>query len=254
MIKIIVCGAAGRMGNEIIDIAKTIPDIRVIAGIESAGSKLVGTTIGDVKILGDIHKVIDDADCVVEFTNHESTIENLNRVKDYKKPYVIGTTGFSESELKGINDLAKKFPILLSPNMSLGVNHLYNLIKATVATLPDYDLEIIETHHRAKKDAPSGTAKAIIRIISESRPNTKFIYGREGIIGERKKGEVGINAVRGGDIIGEHRVLFLGDGEFIELRHYATSRRCFASGTIAAIRFIITKGPGLYSIKDLLKQ
>ena len=137
--------------------------------------------------------------------------------------------------------------------MSRGVNHLYNLVKLTATRLADYDIEIVETHHRGKKDAPSGTAKAIARIISEIKPNTKFTYGREGTIGERKRGEVCIHAVRGGDVAGEHRVVFLGEGEFIELRHYATSRRCFAFGALAAVRFVIDKPPGLYSVDDILK-
>ncbi len=125
-------------------------------------------------------------------------------------------------------------------------------MRSTVHALGDYDIEIIETHHRGKKDAPSGTAKAIADIIREQKPGTKFIHGREGMVGERKKGEVCINVVRGGDIIGEHRVLFLSNGEFIELRHFATSRQCFAYGTIKAIRFIHDKPPGLYTMQDVL--
>lgn len=252
MIKIIVCGAVGRMGKEIINAAQDANDIKVIAGIEAKENQFVGKTVFDIKILDDILAAINDADCVVEFTNHNATMDNLRKVKEYKKPYVTGTTGFSEKELEEIKTLAKSFPIFLAPNMSVGINHLYNLVKSTAKTLSDYDIEIIETHHRAKKDAPSGTAKAIAKIIKGAKPDTKFIYGREGMIGKRKRGEVCINTVRGGDVVGEHRVLFLGNGEFIELRHYATSRRCFAWGTLEAVRFIIDKPPGLYTMQDLL--
>jgi len=252
MIKIILCGAAGRMGKEIINAIEEIEDIRIVAGIESKSNKFVGKTIGLVKIYDDILSVIDGADCIVEFTNHLATMENLKKVKDYKKPYIIGSTGFSGHELKEIEAYSKTFPIFLSPNMSIGINHLYNLIRLSARALSDYDIEIIETHHRGKKDAPSGTARAVARIIEETKPKIKIIYGREGIIGERKIEEVCINAVRGGDVVGEHRILFLGDGEFIELRHFATSRRCFVNGTIEAIRFMENKSPGLYGMKDLL--
>lgn len=251
MIKIILCGAEGRMGREIINFAQSLDDIKIVAGIESKDNKFIGKAISDINIESDISKVIKSADCVVEFTNHTATMENLRKVREYKKPYITGTTGFSASELEEIKNISKELPILRAPNMSLGINHLYNMVKSTAKALPDYDVEIVETHHRGKKDAPSGTAKVIARIIAEIRPDTRFIYGRKGAIGERKKGEVCINTVRGGDVAGEHRVFFLGSGEFIELRHYATSRKCFAAGTIEAVRFLAGKPPGLYKIADI---
>ncbi|KPJ72111.1 hypothetical protein AMJ52_07430 [candidate division TA06 bacterium DG_78] len=254
MIKIVLCGAGGRMGREIINVVRECDDIEIIAGIESPGNEFIGKTISDITIEVDISKVIQTADCVVDFTNHTATIENLKKVKNYKKPFVTGTTGFSQSEFNEIKKFSQTFPILIAPNMSMGVNHLYNLVKWTATKLADYDIEIVETHHRGKKDAPSGTAKAIARSISESKPDTKFTYGREGTIGERKRGEVCIHAIRGGDVAGEHRVVFLGEGEFIELRHYATSRRCFAFGALAAVRFVIDKPPGLYTMQDILKS
>jgi 4-hydroxy-tetrahydrodipicolinate reductase len=253
MISIVLCGAAGKMGREIVTVARACDDITIIAGIEASGNELIGKTISDITIEENISKVIQQADCVVDFTHHLATIETLKKIKKYRKPFVTGTTGFTEKEFKEIKDVSKEFPILWSPNMSMAVNHLYSLVKLTAEKLTDYDIEIIETHHKAKKDAPSGTAKAIAHIIKEVKPETKFMYGREGTIGERKRGEVCIHAVRGGDVAGEHRVLFFGEGEFLELRHYATSRRCFAFGTLAAVRFIVDKPPGLYSIDDILK-
>lgn len=254
MIRLVVCGAAGRMGQEILCAADGADDIRVIAGIEVSGHESVGKVFKDTKIMDNLKSVIEDADCVVDFTDHGAAMVNLKKAEAYKKPFVTGTTGFSEKELADIKILAKNLQVFLAPNMSVGVNCLYSLIKSSVNVLRNYDIEIIETHHRSKKDAPSGTAKAIAEIIKDARPDTSFIYGRQGLVKGKAKNEVCINSIRGGDIVGEHRVLFLGQGEFIELRHYATSRRCFAAGTLEAVRFIVGKAPGLYTMKDLLTQ
>ena len=254
MIKLIICGAAGRMGREISNMVKESRDIELVAGIEASGHDLIGTQLNGVDITDDIVKVIKKADCIVDFTNPAATIKNLEKVKVYKKPYVTGTTGFSKEELKKIDTIAKSFAVFLAPNMSIGVNHLYDMVDSCARKLRTYDIEVIETHHRAKKDAPSGTARAIVKVIEQARPDAEFIYGREGLVGARKRNEVCINSVRGGDIVGEHRVLFFGKGEFIELRHYATSRSCFAAGTLEAVKFIMDKGPGLYGMKDMLTK
>jgi len=254
MIKIVVCGAAGRMGQEILSAVEESSDIRVIAGIEASGHELVGKVFKDTRIIDNLEPVIEEADCVVDFPDHEAAMVNLKKAEVYKKPLVTGTTGFSEKELADIRILAKDFPVFLAPNMSVGVNCLYSLIKSCADVLRNDDIEIIETHHRSKKDAPSGTAKAIAKIIKDARPDTTFIYGRQGLVRGKDKNEVCINSIRGGDIVGEHRVLFLGQGEFIELRHFASSRRCFAAGTLEAVRFIVGKAPGLYTMKDLLTQ
>jgi len=254
MIKIVLCGAAGRMGKEIINIVQSLDNIKIVAGIEIKGHRSVGGKISGIQIGDDLLASIDDADCVIDFTNHKATVDYLKKVKDYKKPYVTGTTGFTDEEHEQIKSLSKIFPIFLAPNMSKGVNHLYNLVGSSAGVLSDYDIEIIETHHKDKKDAPSGTAKAIAQIIKSERPDVHFVYGRQGMIGARASEEVCINSVRGGDVVGEHRILFLGDGEFVELRHYATSRRCFASGAIAAVMYIVNKPAGLYGMQDLLTQ
>lgn len=254
MINIVLCGAAGRMGSEIMRAAQTCRDLCVIAGIEAKGAQSIGATISGIKIYDDILAVIRNADCVVDFTHHTVTLEILQKISQYKKPFVTGTTGLSDSELRQIKKLTETLAIFIAPNMSVGVNHLYNLVKSSAAALSDYDVEIIETHHRYKKDAPSGTAKAIAKIIRDIMPDVECVYGREGMIGERKRREIGTHSVRGGDVIGEHRVLFLGNGEFLELRHYATSRQCFAAGALAAVRFMISKAPGLYSMQDLLES
>lgn len=254
MLKIVVCGAAGRMGREIISVAQKNNGIKVIAGVEEKASAFVGKKIEDVPVFDDILKVIEKSDVVVEFTSSKATMENLKKAAKFKKPYCIGTTGFTEKEIKQIKMFAKKFPIFLSPNMSVGVNHLFNLVKNTVEILSEYDIEIVETHHRMKKDAPSGTALKIANVIKRIKPDVNFIYGRQGLKGERTKNEICINAVRGGDVVGEHRILFMGQGEFLELRHYATSRQCFAWGTIQAVKFLAEQSAGLYSMEDFLKN
>ncbi|MEO0184354.1 MAG: 4-hydroxy-tetrahydrodipicolinate reductase [candidate division WOR-3 bacterium] len=254
MLKIVLCGAAGRMGREIITAVQRTNDMKIVAGIEEKSNHFVGKKIEEIPIYDDLLKVIEQANCIVEFTSHKATMENLRKSAEFKKAYCIGTTGFSDEELSEIRDFSKSFPILLSSNMSLGVNHLLNLVKQTTQILADYDIEIIETHHRGKKDAPSGTALSIANKIKEVRSDIKIIYGRQGIGEERNKKEVCISAIRGGDIVGEHRILFLGQGEFLELRHYATNRQCFASGTLEAVRFIVRRDAGLYSMADLMKD
>jgi 4-hydroxy-tetrahydrodipicolinate reductase len=254
MLKIIICGAAGRMGKEIISLVQKCDDVKVIAGIEEKSNSMINKKIEEIPIYDDLLSVIEQADCIVEFTHHIATMENLRKSAPYRKPYCIGTTGFSKSEIDEIKEFSKFFPIFLSPNMALGVNHLLNLVKDTAQILSNHDIEIIETHHRAKKDAPSGTALAIAEKIKKVKPEIAVVYGRHGISGERNRNELCINAVRGGDVVGEHRVLFLGKGEFLEIRHYATSRQCFASGAIEAVKFIVKQKAGIYSMQDLLKK
>jgi 4-hydroxy-tetrahydrodipicolinate reductase len=252
MIRVILCGAAGRMGREIIAAADAMNDIKIVAGIEAPGHPAVGQKIAGIPVLSDLTAVLKDGDCVVDFSNHRAALDNLGKAETSGRPYIIGSTGFSPEEAPTIRQAAERLPVFLSPNLALGVNQMYELVRLTTRKLADFEIEIVETHHRGKKDAPSGTAREIGRIVKDVRPETRIIYGREGNIGERNKDEVCINTVRGGDVVGEHRVLFLGDGEFLELRHYATSRRCFVQGTFAAIRFMHDKKPGLYGMADLL--
>jgi 4-hydroxy-tetrahydrodipicolinate reductase len=253
MIKIVVCGAGGRMGKEIISAALDSDDISIVAGVELQEHPSVGKQVRGITIVDDVAAVVGDCDCVVDFTQHAATVKTLEKIKDSKKPFVTGTTGFTEDEQKTIKAASKRVAVFWAPNMSVGVNHLYRLVDTTIDSLGDFDIEVIETHHRAKKDAPSGTAKQIARIIKDKKAQTDMVHGREGHTGERSTDEVCIHAVRGGDVVGEHRVLFFGEGEFLELRHFATSRRCFAAGTLAAVRFIIDKPLGLYTMEHLLK-
>ncbi len=253
MIRIILCGAAGRMGREIINAVENQSDLQITAGIEEGRHPLIGKEINGIPIRADLESEIDRADCVIDYTNHEAAIHHLQILKKRPCPLVIGTTGFTDRENKEIEDAAKVIPVFLSPNMSLGVNHLYQIARETARRLPGFDIEIVETHHRAKKDAPSGTARELARLIKEVRPELKIIYGREGNVGSRPDNILAIHALRGGDIVGEHRICFYGAGEFMELRHYATSRQCFAQGTLTAVRFLVNKPAGLYHMNDVLK-
>jgi len=208
-------------------------------------------------IRDNLEEIIPVTDQIVEFTSPQVSIQHLKIVSKYKKAMIMGTTGFSSEEIKKINKLTQGITFLLSPNMSLGVNLLFKLAAETAATLgDDYDIEIVEAHHRFKKDAPSGTAKKLAQEISKAKGvnlDKIAIYGREGIIGERKKGEIGIHSIRSGDIAGEHTVMFTALGERLELTHKAHSRDTFAYGTLQAIKFMEDKPAGFYEMKDVLK-
>ena len=252
MIRIILCGCAGRMGREIIAAAEDLNDLKIVAGVETPGHKTVGQPVAGIPVFDDLAAVLGKGDCVVDYTNHQAAAANLKKTAGSGLPCVVGSTGFTVEELATIHRIAEKIPVFLAPNMSLGVNHLYQLVRQTAQRLANFEIEIVETHHRGKKDAPSGTAREIGRIIQEIRPGTRVIYGRKGDVGARDKNDICIHTVRGGDVVGEHRILFFGAGEFIELRHYATSRQCFAQGTVGAVRFLMNKKPGLYGMNDLL--
>ncbi|MGB9821866.1 4-hydroxy-tetrahydrodipicolinate reductase [Thermodesulfovibrio sp.] len=264
MIKVTVCGAAGRMGSRIIALSKDYLEIKIVGALESKNNPKVGSDagvvagIGDlgVKIVDDIERVIDNTDIVVNFTNPEATLEHLEIVRKYKKSMVIGTTGFSNEQLTKIQEIAKEIPIVLSPNMSIGVNLLFKILKDVAKVLgDDYDVEIVEAHHRMKKDAPSGTAIKMAKVIAEALGRNfdeVAVYARKGIIGERTKKEIGIQTIRAGDIVGEHTVIFGGLGERIEITHKASSRDTFARGALRAVLWLYGKPAGLYDMGDVL--
>jgi len=264
MIKVIVCGGCGKMGSKVAQLIYQNEDMKLVGIIETPIHPNIGKdwgiTVGLGKteiIIGDnLEKIIQDTAQVVEFTNPKISLQHLETVSKYKKAMIMGTTGFASEEIKKINKLAKNIPFLLSPNMSLGVNLLFKLVAETAAALDDsYDIEIIETHHRFKKDAPSGTAKKLAQEIAKVKNvnlDQVTIYGREGMMGERKRGEIGIHSIRGGDIAGEHTVIFTSLGERLELTHKAHSRDTFAYGTIQAIKFMEGKPAGFYEMKDVL--
>lgn len=264
MIKVIVCGALGRMGSTIVRLLSNEEDMTVVAGVEAPNHPDLGGDLGeslglgklDAELTSNLSTVIDKCDCIVEFTNPKATIEHLNSADKTAKPYLAGTTGLNPEQLRRIEKYAAHAPILVSPNMSVGVNLLFKLAPKMAKTLGDsYDIEIIEAHHKMKADAPSGTARRLGKLIAEAlgRKLEKVgVYGRKGLTGERFEGEIGIHSVRGGDITGDHTVLYAGQGERIELTHRAHSRETFAHGALQAIRFIVGAKPGLYDMMDVL--
>jgi 4-hydroxy-tetrahydrodipicolinate reductase len=192
----------------------------------------------------------EDAGVLIEFTKPEATVEHLS----YGLPHVIGTTGLSEEQLAEVEEAAQNAPIVLAPNMSVGVNLLREVVRDLAAKLEGYDIEVVEAHHRHKKDAPSGTALFLARAAAEGRERSLeevAVHGRQGYA-PREPGEIGIHALRGGAVVGEHRLVFYADGEEVEVVHRALSRRTFADGALRAARFAAGAGPGLYGMADVL--
>ena len=264
MINVIVCGGCGKMASKVTQLIYQDNKLKLIGIVESPSHPDIGKDWGTIagqgktriKVVDDLEAIIQDADQIVEFTNPKVSLQHLEIVAKYKKTMIVGTTGFSGEEILKMKSLSQNIPFLFSPNMSLGVNLLFKLAAETATALSDdYDIEIVEAHHRFKKDAPSGTAKKLAQEIAKAKGinlDEVAIYGREGMIGERKRGEIGIHSIRGGDIAGEHTVIFTALGERLELTHKAHSRDTFAYGTIQAIKFMEGKPTGFYEMKDVL--
>jgi 4-hydroxy-tetrahydrodipicolinate reductase len=264
MINAIVTGAAGRMGSRIINIINETEGIRLVGATEQRGSKFIGKDSGEtagigrngISISDDIAGAIKDCDVLIDFTSPASTMEHLYAAAEEEKAIVIGTTGFSKEQLDKIKDISKEARCVLSPNMSVGVNVMFKVIKDVAAIIgEEYDIEIIEAHHRMKKDAPSGTAVKMAEIAAGSlnRDLSKVgVYERKGNIGERKREEIGIQTIRAGDIVGEHTIIFGGLGERLEITHKAQSRDNFARGAVKAAMWIVNKPHGIYDMQDIL--
>ncbi len=256
MLKLTIIGALGRMGRKITEISLSDPEIEIVGLIESPFHKDINKKIYPTlpEVLPDLTKVIFNTDVVIDFSTPQATQEVVFVCKNNKKPIVIGTTGHTQQQITEICSAAKIIPIVLSPNMSVGMNIFFKLIESIVklAKKINYDIEIIETHHRNKKDAPSGTAKKIMEIIKNFLPETKFVFSREGENIKRSNTEVGVFSIRAGDIVGEHKVLFVTEGEKIELTHTAFSRDIFAIGALSAAKWVVDKPPGLYNMYDVI--
>lgn len=263
MTKILVIGIAGRMGKTIAECIDDTDGVELAGGTERTGSDLIGQDAGEVSGLGkkgvavsdDLAKALEGCDAVIDFTTPESSMVTLRTAADKGKSVVVGTTGFSPEQKKEVAEVAKKISLVVAPNMSIGVNVLFKLVADAARVLgDDYDVEIIEAHHKFKKDAPSGTAVRISEIVADSLErdlNEVGVYGRQGIT-ERTAKEIGIHTVRAGDIIGEHRVLFGGMGENFEIFHRAQSRQTFARGSIRAAQWILQQSNGIYDMQDVL--
>ncbi len=264
MIKIVMAGAAGRMGKTILRLALADKEIRVIGGLERSDCPELGRDIGE--LLGGTHagamitdraeSLLAKADAVIDFTHQSAVAQTLKGIAKAGAGYVIGTTGLEESVLRQIREASQKIAIVQSPNMSIGVNLLFGLTSMAAKVLDEtYDAEIAEIHHRGKKDAPSGTAMKLLEVLAEARKKNAekdAIYGRKGDIGVRPSGKLGVLALRGGDVVGDHTVYFLGDGERIELSHRASSRDAFAKGALLAAKFVAKQKKGLYDMRQVL--
>lgn len=254
-VRIAVIGAAGRMGRELCQTALETEGLELAGGTVEPDAPELGIDLGELAGSGRIGTTVtehppEDADVLIEFTTPEATLQHLS----YARPHVIGTTGLSDEQQNRVREAASNVPIVLAPNMSVGVNLLREVVKEMAAKLEGYDLEVVETHHRNKKDAPSGTALFLARAAAEGRGqdlDEAAVYGREGL-SPRSEGEIGIHALRGGAVVGEHRLIFYSGGEEVEVIHRALSRRTFADGAMRAARFAASASPGLYSMADVL--
>ncbi|MFH1898165.1 MAG: 4-hydroxy-tetrahydrodipicolinate reductase [Candidatus Desantisbacteria bacterium] len=257
MIQIAVTGAMGRMGKAIIGQILESDDLAVTGCTEREGHPLIGHTLENGIILtSSLESAVKDAQVIIDFTSPESTINHLISACLLKCPMVIGTTGLNKSQNEKLSIAAKSIPIVYASNMSLGMNLLFKLAAMAAKALGnEYEVEILEAHHHKKVDAPSGSALKIAGVIADAleRDLDKVaVYGRQGTPGPRKPEEIGIFAIRGGDIIGEHTAMFIGDGERLEITHRVQNRDTFASGALRAARFVINAPPGLYDMMDVL--
>jgi 4-hydroxy-tetrahydrodipicolinate reductase len=264
MLNVSIAGAAGKMGQRIGVLAIEHPSIKLVGAFERSGHNSLGMDFGEVAgvartgvaLTDNIAQTLDGADIVIDFTSPESTLSNLKICSDQNKAIVIGTTGLSSDQTARIVSYGKKIPVVLAPNMSVGVNLLLKVLADIARALgDDYDIEIVEAHHRLKKDAPSGTALKMAQVIAEAlsrKLDEVSVLCRSGIIGERKKKEIGIQTIRAGDIVGEHTVIFGGLGERIEITHKASSRDTFARGALRAALWLQGKPAGIYDMQDVL--
>ncbi|HEX9079445.1 MAG TPA: 4-hydroxy-tetrahydrodipicolinate reductase [Desulfuromonadaceae bacterium] len=264
MIKIAVCGAAGRMGQRIINAVVEADGVELSGALERPGHPLVGQDAGliagcgplGVLLSDDLNAVLAASDVLIDFTAPKVSLKNLEACGLHKKAIVIGSTGFTPEERALATELSRDIPAVLAPNMSVGVNVCFKILKDIARTLgDDFDVEIVEAHHRLKKDAPSGTAVRMGEVVAEALGRdyrTVANCHREGITGERTKEEIGMQTIRGGDIIGEHTVYFIGMGERIELSHRAMTRDMFSRGSVRAAKWVVSQKPGLYDMQDVL--
>lgn len=265
MIKVAIAGAAGRMGRELVEaITHSESDIAVSVATVRADDPALGVDVGllaagsalGVETVAELDSVLDNFDVLIDFTTPEATLQHLALCQQNRKAMVIGTTGFSESQHQRIANSGETIPIVFAPNMSIGVNLCFNLLEQAARVLgDDVDIEIIEAHHRHKKDAPSGTALKMGEIVAQALDRNLqqvALYGREGMGEERDRKTIGFSTVRAGDIVGDHTVIFAGLGERVEITHKASSRMTFAIGAVRAANWIADKDPGLYSMRDVL--
>ena len=236
MIKLGIAGVCGKMGRRIFELASLNKDFELALALEKKGTPAIGKDIGKLKI-SSTQDGLFLIDLLVDFTVPEATETNLDYVAKYKKALVLGTTGLSETQIKKVEEISRVVPVVFSPNMAIGVNVLFTILPEIAKRLgPDYSIEIVEAHHKSKKDAPSGTAKKLAEVLREATAKT-----------------IPLHSIRLGDIVGDHTVIFCGNSERVEIKHQAHSRDLFALGALKAAKWVFGKPAGLYSMQDVLK-
>lgn len=264
MTKIGIVGCAGRMGQMLVREVLDTPGVTLAGGTERPGGDAAGRDLGELVGRGRLGLIIgvdpktlfESADAVIDFTAPAATVEHAALAAECRKVHVIGTTGLTPDQEAILRDVATRTPVVWAPNMSVGVNLLFALVEQVARTLDDsYDIDILEMHHRHKVDAPSGTALGLGRAAAAGRGvklDEVWRKSRDGVIGPRPAGEIGFATLRGGDVVGDHTVMFAADGERVELTHKASSRQVFAKGAVRAARWGHGKPPGLYNMRDVL--
>jgi 4-hydroxy-tetrahydrodipicolinate reductase len=262
-IRFAVAGASGRMGRTLIEAILQSPDAKLAGALDMPGCPFLGKDAGElvgapcgVAISDDIEATLSKVDCLIDFTRPEGTLQHLEVCRKRGVHMIIGTTGLNTEQKLTIQDASRDIPIVFAPNMAVGVNLVFKLLDTAARILNDgYDVEIVEAHHRYKVDAPSGTALRMGEIVAAALGRDLAdcaVYGREGITGERPETQIGFSTVRGGDIVGDHTVFFIGTGERVEITHKASSRMHFAQGALRAARFLKGKARGLFDMQDVL--
>jgi 4-hydroxy-tetrahydrodipicolinate reductase len=263
MIKVAVAGISGRMGRVLLEAVSAAADMQMHAALDRPGSAVLDTDAGNliglnlgVAVSADVSAALAGADVLIDFTRPEATLQHLQFCVQHKVALIIGTTGFDPAGKAAIETAARSIPIVFAPNMSVGVNLALKLLDMAARVLDDeFDVEIVEAHHRHKVDAPSGTALRMGEVVAQALGRdlkTCAVYGREGVTGERDARTIGFATMRGGDIVGDHTVMFAGIGERLEITHKASSRMTFALGALRAARFLTGKSSGLFDMQDVL--
>ncbi len=262
--RIAIAGAAGRMGKALIEAAVKHPSAKLSAAIVRPGSSLLGVDVGEfggvgkltIKIVASVSEVMNDFDVLIDFSTPSATLANVKVCAAGGKPMVIGTTGFSDLEKSELLSYQARIPLLLSANFSTGVNLCFKLLDIAASVLGDeYDIEVYEAHHRHKIDSPSGTAVRMGEVLAGALNRDLkqvAVYGREGQVGARARDTIGFATVRGGDVVGDHTVMFMADGERVEITHKASSRLAFANGAVRAAIWLQEQKPGLFDMQDVL--
>jgi 4-hydroxy-tetrahydrodipicolinate reductase len=262
MLRIALTGASGRMGRTVIKVVSEDRESVITGATDAVNSPYLGLDAGDlggigrkldVPVIDDVGAAMKNADVLIDFSVQSAASVNIKSSMRLNKAIVIGTTGLNDEDMKVLREAGEKIPVIWAPNFSAGINLLAKLTEIAAKVLGgSFDAEIVEKHHRNKKDSPSGTAIRLLKVLKDVYKTDDVVYGRKGTEGERPSGQIGVFAVRGGDVVGDHTVGFYGDGERLELTHLASSRETFAKGALRAAKFIYKNGPGLYTIEEVL--